>query len=186
MAGVQPQPLPASLFGGGQIGGDGPLRVVGIFARIGFGVEFHPVGAAGLRPGDHLGHGVHENRDPDALRVEARRHVGQERAVGQSVPPGVRGDGIVGVGNQRHLRRDHLQHQVDETRDGVALDVQLGRERPFEIAHVVVTDMPRIGTRMDRDALGAETLDVQRGADHVGQIAAPRIAHHGDLIDVNA
>ena len=73
-----------------------------------------------------------------------------------------------------------------KTRDGVALDVQLGRERPFEIAHVVVTDMPRIGTRMDRDALGAETLDVQRGADHVGQIAAPRIAHHGDLIDVNA
>ena len=44
----------------------------------------------------------------------------------------------------------------------------------------------RLRTRMDRDALGAETLDVQRGADHVGQIAAPRIAHHGDLIDVNA
>ena len=82
--------------------------------------------------------------------------------------------------------RNHLRHQVDEARNGIALDVELRREHTFQIAHVVVTDMARIGTRMHRDAVGSETLDVQGCANHVGQVAAARIAHHGDLIDVNA
>ena len=30
------------------------------------------------------------------------------------------------VGHQGHLGRDDLQHEVDETRDGVALDVEFG------------------------------------------------------------
>ena len=186
MPGVQPQPLPARLFGRGRVGGDGLLGAVGIFARIGFGVELHPVGAARLRPGDHLGHGVHEDRDPDALLVETPRHAGQKLPVGEGVPTGIRGDGVVGVGNEGHLRRNHLQHQVDETRNGVALDVEFRREHPFQIAHIVVADVARIGARMHRDPVGSETFDVRGRTDHVGKVAAARIADHGNLIDVNA
>ena len=117
--------------------------------------------------------------------MEALRDALQEITVGDGVPSGVRGDGVVRVGHEGHLRGNHLQHQVDEPRNGIALDVEFGRKHPFEVAHVVIADVARIGARVNRDAVGAEPFDVQSRPDHVGQIAAARIAHHGNLIDIN-
>lgn len=67
---------------------------------------------------------------------------------------------------------------------GVALDVELGRKHPLERPHVVVADVARIGTRVHRDAVGSEALDVLRRAHDVGHVAAARIADDGNLIDV--
>jgi len=44
--------------------------------------------------------------------------------------------------------------------------------------------MPGVGARMHRDAVGSETLDIEGRTNHIGHVAAPRIAHHGNLIDV--
>lgn len=116
--------------------------------------------------------------------METARHIGQKVAMGHGVPSGVRRQGIGSIGNERHLRRDHLTDQGDEIGDRISLDVELRAEYPLEVPHIVVADVPSVGTRMHRNAVGAEALDVRGRADHVGKIAAARVAHDGNLIDV--
>lgn len=83
------------------------------------------------------------------------------------------------------MRRTHFEYQFAERRDRIALDIELGRQHFLQVAHVRITDMAGVGTGMHRNSLRSETLAVQRRTHHVGKIAAARIAHHGDLIDVH-
>ena len=184
--GVEPESLPAGLLGGGQVGGDRRCGIRGVLPGVGLGVELHAVGAAGLRSGDHFGHGIDEDRDADAPFAEAGGDAGEKFAVRHGVPPGVGGDGVGCVGHERDLCGPHLQHQRDEVRNRIALNVEFGGQHPCEVPHVVVADVARVGPRVDRDAVRAEAFDVRGRADHVGEIAAARVAHHGDLIDVYA
>ena len=101
------------------------------------------------------------------------------------IPAGIRRDGIRGIGDERHLRGTHLLHQRDKAVDRIAFDIELGGEHPFERPHVVVADVAGVGTRMHRNAVGTEAFDVERRTHHVGPVAAARIAHYGNLIDVH-
>ena len=124
-------------------------------------------------------------RNADAPLVEPGRHLREEIAVGNGIPAGIGREGVGRVGHQRDLRGNDLQHQIDERRHGVALDVEFGCKHPFQGTHVVVADVPRIGPRMDRDAVGAEALDVESGPHDVGTVAAARIADDGNLVDID-
>ena len=101
------------------------------------------------------------------------------------IPAGIRRDGVRGIGDERHLRGTHLLHQRDKAVDRIAFDVELGGEHLFERPHVVVADVAGVGTRMHRNAVGTEAFDVERRTHHVGPVAAARIAHYGNLIDVH-
>ncbi len=184
--GIEPQPLPPRFFGSRDIRRNRPLRVGRILTGIGFGIEFHPVGTAGLCPGDHGRVGVDKERNPNTLLMETGRHSGQKFPVGHRIPPGIGSYRVGSVRYERHLRRNDLRHQRDELRRRIALDVELGPKHPSERPHVVVADMPGIGPRMDRNPVGAEPLDAGCGEHHVGQVAAPRIADNGNLIDIYA
>ena len=45
--------------------------------------------------------------------------------------------------------------------------------------------MALVGPGMNRDAVCTEALAIFRCPDHVGQVAAPRIAQRGELVDVD-
>jgi hypothetical protein len=63
-------------------------------------------------------------------------------------------------------------------------------ERQLELAHqafdVVVDDVPAVLAQVGGDAVGAGGLGDARGPERIGQPAAARVAHRGDVIDVHS
>ena len=63
-------------------------------------------------------------------------------------------------------------------------------ERQLQLAHqafdVAIDDVPAILAQMGGDAVGARGLGDARGPERIGQPAAARVAHRGDVIDVHA
>ena len=105
---------------------------------------------------------------------------------GRQVPSSVRGENTGRVGDERHLGRTDAQHEVDKFRARVAFDVELDREHRGEIEDVLEGDVTRVGTRMDRDAVASGGDAGARRCDHVGDIAAARIAERRDFVEVDA
>ena len=85
----------------------------------------------------------------------------------------------------RHLVGLHLQHQIDELARGIALDIELGAEQGTQRVDIALADMPLVRTRMHRDAVRAKTLAVLRNFQYIRDIATPRIAQCGHLVDVH-
>ena len=185
VARIEPQTATASLLSCPDIRLDRPFAPGGEIPGIGLGVQLHPVGSALHRPRNHLGDGIDENRNPDSPGLKFSGHLPQKIAVLHRIPSGIGGDGVLGIGHERHLRRTHFEHQFAERRDRITLDIELGRQHFLQVAHVRITDMAGVGTGMHRNPLRSEALAVQCRTYHVGKIAAARIAHHGDLIDVH-
>ena len=153
---------------------------------VGLGVEFDAIGAARLRTANHLRIRIDKNRNANTFAVESLAHLGQKLTVSNGVPARIRGDSVGSVGHERHLRRAHLAHQIDKTRNGITLDIELGRYDPFQLAHVGITNVSLVGTGVYGDAFRAKTLDILRCGDHIGHISATRIANYCNLIDIYA
>ena len=155
MSGIQAESLTARLPGRGEIGRQRGFGAGGIFAGVGLGIKLHPVGAAGLRPATIAGSGSTKPRT--RMPFSWNRAVTSVRnpRLASVSPTGIRRNGVMGVGHEGHLRRHHLQHQIDEARNRIALDIEFGGEDPFQVPHVVVADVAGVGTRMDRDAFRA-------------------------------
>ncbi len=186
MAGIEPQPAAARLLGGGGVGRDRPRGIGGVSARIGFGVELHAVGAARGGAPHHLGHGVDEDRNADSETLEPFADRCRNPRCATVFQPAfdvtasaASGTSVTCVGRTSSTSATKLSIGLPSMLNSVA-------STRVSVPHVVVADVARVGPRMHRDAVRAEAFDVERRADHVGQIAAARIAHYGDLIDVHA
>ena len=118
--------------------------------------------------------------------METRRHVGEEGQVGTGVPAVVGCQLLVAVGHEGDLRGARGEHEVHELGFGVALYVELRGDERLEVAHVLAADVALVGARMHGDALCAKALAILRHAQHVGVVAAPRVAQCGNLVDVHA
>ena len=90
------------------------------------------------------------------------------------------------VGHESYLSRGGVDHELEEFRRGVSLDVEFGGDSVFEDFYVAAGDMALVGTRMDGYALCAEVFAVFCEADHVGHIFPACVAQGGYLIDVDA
>ena len=154
--------------------------------RVWFGVELHAVGTGTRCIVHHFLFGTDEDADTDAGLVEAGGDIGEEVEVRLGVPAMIRGNLVVAIGHESDLRGPVLQDQGDEFRDGVALDVELRGQERTKVAHILITDVALVGTRMDRDTLGTKTFAVLSYAQDVGVVATARIADGGHFIDVNA
>ena len=55
-----------------------------------------------------------------------------------------------------------------------------------QAAHVLVLDVPPVLAQVAGDAVGAAEMRLDRGPDRIGLVGAPRLAHGGDVIDVDA
>ena len=81
------------------------------------------------------------------------------------IPARVGGNGINGVGYQRHLRGFYLFHQLNKPLVGVAFDVELRRDHFFQVQHVLVADVAFVGPGVNGDALRPEAFAVERDPD---------------------
>ena len=123
---IEAETILAGSLGGGDIGGDSGLAVLGIACGIGLGIELHAVGTYLGSILHHLHVGVYKHRGAYACLIEGGHHLGEELLMSHGVPTMVRGELVGSIGHQGHLGRLHLQHQLDELLAGVALDIELG------------------------------------------------------------
>ena len=134
---------------------------------------------------DHFRIGIDEDRSTDAFGFEGGNDFAEEFLVRFGVPARIGSQRVVCVGYERHLCRQDLERQVDETVDGVAFHIQFGGDYLLQVADILVADVPLVGTRMHGDALCTEPFRIERCLHHVGNIPSARIAQCGDLVDVN-
>ena len=119
--------------------------------------------------------------------MEKRAHFREEFLVLDGVPSGIGGYCIVRVGNQGHLVRNDLHHEVPERLgDGISFYVEFRREQWTDGPYVAVTYVALVRPGMHRDALGAEFLAVEGRQSYVRHVAAARIAEGGYLINIDA
>ena len=182
---VQSQAKRLGLFAGTDKGGDGRLTVLGIHRSVRFGVQFHAVGTGTGCIFHHLLVGIHEYAHPDALLVEAVRHLRKEVLIALGIPPMVTRQLLRAIGHQRHLCRYDLQHQIHKLRGRIALDVKLRCQARTQVKDVLPTYVALIGTWMYSDALGTEPLAIQCHLHHIRIVAATRIAQCGYFVDIN-
>ena len=75
-----------------------------------------------------------------------------------------------------------LQHLAGESHLEVHARLQ---QRPQRV-HVAILDVPAVFAQMQRDVVGAGLLGQQRGMHRIRIRRAARLAHRGDVIDVDA
>ena len=185
MAGIEPEPESFRFAGGFIVRSYGLFPVRAVSGGIRFGIKFHAVAACFGGIPDHLGHRIDENRHADARFPEKAAYLFKIRKMLAGVPSRIRGDHVFGVGYERDLGRMYFEHEVAETPDGLAFDVEFGGKYGLEGPHVGIADMALVRTGVNRNALGTETFTVDGCFHHVGYVAAACIPQRGDLVDVN-
>jgi len=151
-----------------------------------FGVEFDAV-RADVGGCSDLGFvRFDEQRSPDAFRFERFQDGPQHVPVLGDGPSGVAGEHVRRVGDKRDLLRFHLADHGDKVVARVALDVEFGVDHLAQITHIRVRDVPRIGPRVNRDAVRPKRLDALGCQDHVGLVSTAGVAQGGNFVDVDA
>ena len=156
------------------------LEICGIRA----GVQLHAVGTGPGCHADVLHIGAHKDTGADAHLLETVDNRRKKVEIGLHIPSGRRGEHIGGIGDKRHLRGLHQQHQLHELLGGIALDIELRAHEGPEGQHIVVADVPLVGPGVHGDAVGPESLAVDCHSLHIGNIPSAGIAQGGYFVDV--
>ena len=150
------------------------------------GVQLHPAAAAGGTGLELGGIGIDEQADADAGVLQTAHQVLESRQLGGHVEAAFGGDllaplrhqgdhvGANGQGDRRHFGGGrHLQ--VEAAAHGLAQQLD-----------IAVLDVAPVFPQMDGDAVGAPQFGQQGVGDRVRFNRAPRLAHVGDVVDVDA
>ena len=158
----------------------------GMFFGEGLGVQLDavcPCGSGGLDLGLV---GFDEQRRADAACAEGRQDVLEHVEVVCHRPTGIAGQDVRRVGNQGHLLGSHLADEIHKVLAGISLNVEFGVNHGPQVAHIGIGDVAGVGTRMNRDALSAESLNAFGRFDDIRFRAAPGVAQGGDFVYVDA
>ena len=186
MAGMRLDPVPGSER---SHVGDAP-QFVGArrtcTIRIAPCVELHDRRTQDYRRFHLRGRGLDEQADPDTRRTKRLDHrrqgltvpVGIESTLGGALLPPLGHD----TGGVRAVAQRDLDHLVG--RRHLQIERQLnGRHQPGDVR---IRDMAPVLAQMRGDAVGAGARRQFSRAQRIGMVAAARIAHGGDMIDVDA
>ena len=158
--------------------------------RIRTGVQLDAIGVAFGGAGNRRRIGVGEETHADAAIMQPMRHLVQKFVMREEIPSVIGGQGVGRIGHQRRLRGFHLAYEGEKIVVGITLDVEfglvLGAQHRIEVAHILVGDVARVGTRMHRDAVASGVEAGARRLQNVGKIFAARVAQQRDLVDVDA
>lgn len=157
-----------------------------VLVRKRFGVQFDAVCARGFRAFYHIKPRIDENRCPDAVPFKFGDDVNQVIFVRYGIPTRIGRDGTNGVGHERDLFGLAFKHQIDEIVLRIAFDVELGVHHRAQIARVLVADVPLVRARMNRDAVGAKSLNISRDLQKIGHVTAAGVPQRSDFVDVYA
>ena len=155
------------------------------------GVQLHAAGAQGAGQGHLLRQRVHEQAHAHAPGAALGDERGQALAgggVGQ-VKAVVAGELVFGIGHEGGLLRARGFDVGHEVLQRVAFDVEF-TPRPLaqqggKLAHVMSADVAAVGPGVDGDAVRARLQAKQGGAGDGRDAQMARVAHEGDLVDID-
>ena len=96
----------------------------------------------------------------------------------------IRSHCVGSIGHERYLSRLNLADQVHKCFRRITFDIKLRLQHRLERKDVVLLDVTLVGTRMHRDAVGAEALTVEGKLLYVRHIASASIADSGYFVDI--
>ena len=105
--------------------------------------------------------------------------------MGPGVPTGVGGEHVGRVRHQGNLVGAHAEHQFHKSGVWVALHVEFRGDHRAQVRYVGVPNVAFVRTRVYGDAVGAKRLNALCGLQHVGDVAAARVAQGGYFVDVH-
>ena len=88
----------------------------------------------------------------------------------------VRGELMLAVGHQGHLMRVYVEHELHKLPYRVTLDIHLRGDERSQVIHILIAYMTFVGTGVDSDALRTKLFAVGSHHEHIGIIAAARVA----------
>ena len=92
---------------------------------------------------------------------------------------------LLALGNERDLIRTNARGNPRHVWRRRHLDVQLRRDHLPQHLDIAVVDVPSIAAKMHGDPLGARQLTEQRRGDRLRLARVARLAHGGDVVDVD-
>ncbi len=130
--------------------------------------------------------GLDEQRDPDAGVAQPGHHRLQMIVLAGRIEATLGGPLLALLGHDAGGVWAVLERNGDHLGRRRHLEI----ERDFELAHqsldVRIDDMAAILAQMRGDAVGAGLGGDRRGTQRIGQLAAARVTHRGDVIDVHS
>ncbi len=125
-------------------------------------------------------------RDHDSGFDQARDRLPELRFLRRDVETALGGDLVPAFGDQhRHLGLDPAR-DADHFVGGGHLEVQPDVGQLAQAPHVLVLDVAPVLAQVHGDAVGAAQVRLDRRPDRVGLVSAARLAHRGDVVDVDA
>ena len=85
---------------------------------------------------------------------------------------------------ERDLRRPHREYAFDEIFGRISLDIELRGEAAGQYGEVVEANVTLVRAGVNRDAVGAEALDIEGDVEQVGNICTAGVPQERNFVDV--
>jgi hypothetical protein len=187
---VERQPMAGVAFQaeflGQRRGGAQPVQLAGAALGIGAGMQFHHRraergGGAQLRRV-----GIDEQRDADAGRTQGGDRRAQRVELAGGIQPALGRDFLPAFGDQAGGVRAGGAGDADHFLGRRHFQVDRCLQGGHRALQVVVADVPPVLAQMHGDAVRAGRERHARGVHRIGMRPAARVAHGGDVVDVQA
>ena len=175
------------LLGGGAHAGQVQLAVQLAAASVSVGVDLeaaHRAGEVG-EARELLGSRVHEHRDGDAGGGQPLGRGAHRLELAHEVQASLGGELLGTLGHQRHLVRRHPLGDLQHLRRRRHLQVELAADGAAQTLDVLDLHVAAVAPQVGGDAARPGRLGEPRRLHGVGVGGAPRLAHGGDVVDVD-
>ena len=174
---------------GGRGLGKGRHSQMGIFSKtncIGFSVQFDSVRTQRCSCAYESIICFDEQARPYAGLTELIKDRAKPFCFFYSIPPGIGGQDIGGVGDQRDLFGFHGKNKGYEIFRRVPFNIELSVDDWTKGPNIIIGNVTGIWPGVDGDSVCAPLLDSARGLYRTGDASTPRIAECGHFVDVDA
>ncbi len=149
-------------------------------------MELDRVRADPHRGGDLFGVGIDEEAHTDTAVAQPPYRVGDSGFIGGDVESPFGGQLLTSLRDQADVGRRQSAGDSHHFRRDRHLEVELGAHGRHERGDIGVLDVPAVFAQMHGDAVRAAALGRTGGLDQIWVRRAARLAHGGNMVDVDA
>ena len=184
MSGIQTQTQTTCHFGGFYKRRNGCFLILRISGRIGFGIEFHPVGTSFGSILYHLRIRRYKYRSTDACIIKGFEYFGQKFQILLGIPACIRSQLSRTIRNQSHLMRLHFQYQINKFGGRISFDIKFSTKQRAKIIHIPLAYMTFIRAWMYGNSFRTKAFTIQCYFHHIRDIPSTRITQRRNLVYV--
>ena len=88
--------------------------------------------------------------------------------------------------NELQVTFPELPYAVEEAMNRLRINIKFCGKKGFQRPYISTSDVPLVGTGVNRNTLCAKPFTIESKLHHVRRIAAPGIAQRGYFVDIDA